>query len=347
MSQETKNPKEFDASGLFIFLFRYKKILAIVAAIAVVLSVVFSSPWFIPPKYESAVIMYPASSNSISKTLLTERQSSEQDILEYGEEAATEQMLQLLNSSRIRNRIVKKFDLMEHYNIAPDDKFKFTKLQDAYEKNIRFKRTEFMAVKISVLDTDPAMAAKIANEIAEVIDSVKNEVSSQRAIKAFQIVKQEYEQLRADIKLMEDSLTQLRKLGVHDYESQAEMFNQQLAMEVASQNQSGVRALEQKLNTLAEYASGYIGLSQQIEYDREKLSLLKRKYEEAQVDAYEVLPQKFIVEQAYKSEKKAYPIRWLIVVVTVIGSLFLTSLALVIADNIHAVRRYMYMNKPD
>jgi len=110
MSQENKNPKEFDTSNLFIFLFRYRKILTIVTVVAVVLSVVFSSPWFIEPKYESAVIMYPASSNSISKTLLTERQSSEQDILEYGEEAATEQMLQLLNSSRIRNRVVRKSD---------------------------------------------------------------------------------------------------------------------------------------------------------------------------------------------------------------------------------------------
>jgi uncharacterized protein involved in exopolysaccharide biosynthesis len=285
--------------------------------------------------------MYPASSNSISKTLLTERQSSEQDILEYGEEAATEQMLQLLNSSRIRNRVVRKFDLMAHYDIAPGDKYRYTKLQEVYEKNIRFSRTEYMAVKISVMDTDPALAAKIANEIAQVLDSVKNEVSSQRAVKAYQIVKKEYEQLQQDIRVMEDSLTELRKLGVHDYESQAEMFNQQLAMEIARENSAGVNALERKLNTLAKYASAYIGLSQQIEYDREKLSLLKRKYEESKVDAFEVLPQKFIVEQAYKSEKKAYPVRWLIVVITVLGVLFMTSLLLLIARNFNEVTKYM------
>ncbi len=338
MSQETKDNQEFDASQLFVFLYRHRKILSVVSLIAIILAVVFSSPWFIPPKYESSVIMYPASSNSISKTLLTERQSSEQDVLEYGEEAATEQMLQLLSSSRIRNRVVKKFNLMEHYGIKADEKYKFTKLQDAYEDNIRFKRTEYMAVKINVLDTDPEMAAQIANEIAEVIDSVKNEIASQRAVQAYQIVKTEYEQLQDEIRMMEDSLTHLRRLGIHDYESQVEMFNQQLAKEIASKNTPGVRALENKLDLLAEHASGYIGLSQQIEYDREKLSLLKGKLEEAEVDAFEVLPQKFVVEHAYATERKDYPIRWLIVVVTLIGALLLTSMALLIAENFKRVK---------
>ncbi len=338
MSHETNSNREFDASQLFVFLFRHRKLLSVVSLIAIILAVVFSSPWFIPPKYESSVIMYPASSNSISKTLLTERQSSEQDVLQYGEEAATEQMLQMLSSSRIRSRIVKKFDLMEHYEIKPDEKYKFTKLQEAYEKNISFKRTEYMAVKINVLDTDPEMAAKIANEIAEIVDSVKNEIASQRAVKAYQIVKTEYEQLQDEIKMMEDSLTHLRRLGIHDYESQAEMFNQQLAKEVASNNTGGVQALENKLDQLAEYASGYIGLSQQIEYDREKLSLLKRKLEEAEVDAFEVLPQKFVVEHAYASEKKDYPVRWLIVVVTLIGALLITSMVLLIAENFKRVK---------
>lgn len=339
MSQESNSNREFDASQLFVFLYRYKKLLVLISVISVILAVVFSSPWFIPPKYESSVIMYPASSNSISKALLTERQSSDQDVLKYGEEAATEQMLQMLNSARIRNRIVKEFNLMEHYEIKPDDKYKHTKLQEAYENSIKFKRTEFMAVKVSVLDTDPEMAAGIANQIAEIVDSVKNEIASQRAEKAYQIVKTEYEQLQAEISMMEDSLTHLRRLGIHDYESQAEMFNQQLAKEVAKGNNRGVNALEKKLNQLAEYASGYIGLSQQIEYDREKLSLLKRKLEEAEVDAFEILPQKFIVEHAYASEKKAYPVRWLIVVVTLIGALLITSMVLLIVENLKNVKK--------
>jgi len=189
--------------------------------------------------------------------------------------------------------------------------------------------------------TAPAMAANIANEISFILDSVKNEIASDRAIRAYEIVKQKYEELRADINMMEDSLTELRNLGVHDYESQAEMFNQQLAKEIASNNYRAVKLLERKLDTLARYASGYIGLSQQLEYEREKLSLLKRKYEEAKVDAFEVLPQKFVVEKAFRAEKKAYPVRWLIVVITTLAAMLLASLMLVIVDSFEKARRFL------
>ncbi len=327
----------FNSSQLFVFLFRYRKTLIIVFLLSVILSILFSSPWFITPKYKSEIVMYPASTNSISKSLLTERQTAEQDVLEYGEEAATEQMLQLLSSGRIRNRIVKKFDLFHHYDIDPDSKYRYTELIKTYQNNIRFSRTEYMAVKVSVLDTDPQMAADIANEIGNLVDSVKNEIAHQRAMKAFEIVKAEYNQLLSEIQQMEDSLTAIRQKGVQDYESQVEMFNQQLAKEVAANNWRGVNALEKKLEVMALYGSAYLGLTQQLEFEREKLSLLKRKYEEAKVDATEMLPQKFIVDKAYKSEKKAYPVRWLIVVVSVLSALLFTVIVLISLDGIRRV----------
>jgi len=345
MNQDKTDFKDFDSSRLFLFLYRYRKPLIIVTVAAVFLSILFSSPWFITPKYESEVIMYPASSNSISKALLTENQSSDKDILEYGEEAATEQMLQLLSSTRIRSRIISKYNLMEHYNIDPKSKFAHTKLHDAYEDNINFSRTEYMAVKIDVLDKDPQVAANIANDIAAIVDSVKNEIAQKRSMKAFNIVKEQYNELKMDIRQMEDSLTELRRLGIQDYESQAEMFNQQLAKEIAADDKQGVRALENRLNVLADYGSGYVGLSQQLEYEREKLSLLKRKYQEAKVDAFEVLPQKFIVNKAYKAEKKAYPIRWLIVVITTISAILMTIIVLIILKNIKELRNYLRNSK--
>jgi uncharacterized protein involved in exopolysaccharide biosynthesis len=90
-----------------------------------------------------------------------------------------------------------------------------------------------MAVEINVYDKDPGIAAAIANEIASLLDSTKNAMQRERAIKAFRIVEAQYHFLRNEIQEMEDSLTFLRQQGVHDYESQAEMINQQLAIEVA------------------------------------------------------------------------------------------------------------------
>jgi uncharacterized protein involved in exopolysaccharide biosynthesis len=189
-----------------------------------------------------------------------------------------------------------------------------------------------MAVKISVLDKDAQMAADIANTIAALLDSVKNDMQKERAIQGLRIVEAEYNQLRNEIRAMEDSLTELRKLGVHDYETQAEMINQQLAIEIAKGNTRGIEALNNKLDVLAQYGGPYVSLRDALDYEKKQLSFVKSKYEEAKIDATESIPQKFIVETAYKSERKAYPIRWIIVTLSIISALFMACLVILMAE---------------
>ena len=155
-----------------------------------------------------------------------------------------------------------------------------------------------------------------------------------RAMQGFRIVEAEYNQLKEDVKEKEDSLSALRKLGVNDYETQAEMMNQQLAIEIAKNNTRGIKALEEKLNILSLYGGPYVSLRDALEYEKKQLSLIKSKYDEARIDAHESLPQKFIVESAFKAEKTAYPIRWLIILSTTISALILAVIVIIIADKI-------------
>jgi len=326
MEADKQTKKPF-FSGVFMqIVIKYKKHLAIIGVAAIILSVIFSSPFFITPLYKSTVILYPTASKSISKALLSETSGNQKDILEFGEEEQTEQMLQILNSNRIMDRVIKKYNLLEHYGISPNARYKMTQLYKEYESNFKFRRTEYMAVKISVFDKDPQLAADMANEIAELVDSTINQMQKKVARKAFEIVKNEYFKLQNEVKVKEDSMTVLRELGVHDYESQAEMFNRQLAIEMAKGNNDGVRRLQKKLEVLAKYGGPYVSLRDALEYDKKQLSQVKAKYEEAKVDATENLPHKFIVSSAYKAEKKSYPIRWLIVMISTVSALFLAIL---------------------
>lgn len=321
--------RDFDSTSLGMFLYNWRKHLIIVSAIAAFLAVVFSSPFFITPLYKSTVVLFPVSSNSVSKALLTDQPAAKSDILEFGEDEQTEQMLQILSSSIIREKVVRKYNLMEHYGINPDSKFKYTNLYKEYESNITFRRTEFMAVKITVLDKEPQMAADIANTISELLDSTKNSMQRERAMKGFKIVEQEYNRLQNEITQMEDSLKKIREIGVFDYESQSEMINQQLAIEIAKNNTRGIKALEDKLKVLAEFGGAYVSLRDQLEHEKKQLSYLKARYEEAKVDAEENLPQKFVVESAYKAEKKSYPVRWIIVMVSTLAVFFLSILVII------------------
>jgi len=336
LSDQANRP--FFSGTIMQVILKYRKHLAYIGIIAIVAAIVFSSPFFIKPMYKSTVILYPTASNSISKALLSENRGNTKDILEFGEDEQTEQMLQVLNSNKIRDRIIDKYNLLDHYNIEEDSKYKMTSLFRQYEDNFTFRRTEYMAVKISVYDEDPQLAADMANDVGELVDSTINSMQKKIARKAFRIVEKEYLSLKREVEAQEDSLTVLRELGVHDYESQSEMFNRQLAIEMAKGNNSGVKRLEQKLEILAKYGGPYVSIRDALEHDKKLLSELKAKYEEAKVDATENLPHKFVVSSAYKAERKSYPIRWLIVIITLFSALFLALLVFglieVFSDNL-------------
>jgi len=332
MAMHNTKTGDIDTKSLLHLMQHYKKPLLIILAATIVLSYIFTLPFFITPLYKSTVVLYPTSSNSISKLLLSTTFNSTKDILEFGEDEQTERMLQILSSNKIRDRIVEKYDLFNHYNISENSNFRLTRLFREYESKIRFRRTEYMAVKISVLDKDAQMAADIANDIAEMFDSTMNTMQKDVARRAFQIVENEYLKLRQEVSAMEDSLNVLRRKGVHDYESQAEMINQQLAIELARGNKEGVKRLQDQLDILAKYGGPYVSIRDMLEHERKQLSQLKAKYEEAKVDATENLPHKFVVTNAYHDERKSQPIRWLITAIALFSTFFMSILVLIFID---------------
>ena len=330
MDEQSHN--SYSSKYLCKLLAQYRKPLLIILAAAAVMAVIFSSPFFITPLYKSTTIIYPTSSNSISKVLISTTYQSEKDIMNIGEDEQTEQMLQVLNSNRVRDKVISRFNLMEHYNIKPDSKYPITKLNKLYDSRIKFRRTEYNAVKITVLDADAALSARIANEIAEIFDSTMNQMQKEVAIEAFRIVEQTYTTLWNEMQQLEDSLNTLRKLGVFDYESQVEMLSQQLAVELGKGNTQGVNKIQEKLDILAEYGGAAYAINERLDNDRLQLSLVKSKYEEAKVDATEFIPHKFVVTSAFQAERKAYPVRWIIVVVTVLSTFLLLIFCIVAYD---------------
>jgi uncharacterized protein involved in exopolysaccharide biosynthesis len=340
--QEQKNG-DFNATNFLFFLFRWKYHLIIISLVAAISSAGLS--FLITPKFKSTVILFPTSTNAISKSLLAENFGGKKDIMEFGEEEQAEQLLQILNSNDIRSRVIEKFNLLQHYNIDANSKYKMTHLYEEYNSNITFRRTEYMAVEISVMDKDPQMAADIANTISDLLDSVKNKMQKERAIKAFQIVETEYIRLREEIISMEDSLTVLRKLGINDYETQAEAYNTQLAIEISKGNARAVLALEEKIKLLGEYGGIYVSIRDQLEYEKKQLSALKARYEEAKVDAQQDLPAKFVVDRAFKAEKKSYPVRWIIVVVSTLSAFILAILLLILFETF-SKKKHLWVNIP-
>lgn len=339
-----KRNEDFDSSGLIVFLYKWRKPLFIILVASVFFSWFFSGPWFISPKYKATVILFPTSSNSVSKSLFSEQGGKGSDLMAFGEDEQAEQLLQILSSNKIRDRIIRKYNLMQHYDIDTGSDIKNSLLYKEYERNISFHRTEYMAVEISVYDKDPQLAADIANNIAELIDSTKNDMQRQRAIKGFEIVESEYKKLQEDVNATVDSLVKIGNLGVNDVEGQSQVLNQQMAIAIMNGNKTAQAALQKKLDVLGKYGGIYMSLKNALEFKTEQLTLLQTKYKEAKVDAEEDLPQKFIVSDAYKPERKSYPVRWLIVLVSTFSVLFLAVMVLIIMEKISAYNSHKTFN---
>ena len=339
MATQINDSDNFNSTNFIVFLWQKKVLLISLTVAAAILAAIFSSPFFITPKFKSTFVLFPTSTNSISKALLGDNQGYKQDLLQFGEEEHAEQLLQILNSSKIRDRIIQKYDLMHHYDIKEDSKFKRTLLNKEYQSNIKYRRTENMAVEISVMDKNPVVASNIANDIAALLDSLKIGMQKERALRGYQIVKREYESLRNDIYAKEDSLTKLRELGVFDYETQSEMINRQMAIEIAKNpNSNAVKALEERLDILAKYGGPYVSIRDGLEYEKKLLVDIKEKFDKAKIDAEEELPQTFKVDPAYPAEKKSYPVRWLIVMVASVSTLLLTIFILILIDSLKNVK---------
>ncbi len=328
--------RSMDSFDLVLFLWARRKLIVGITLLGMVTGIV--AAFVITPLYQSEVIMFPTVTNSVSKALLSEMSTGRDDILALGDEQDAEQLLQMLHSEKIRDRVAEHFDLMRVYRIEPDAKHRFSDLREAYEDHIKFEYTKFGSVRITVLDPDPERAANIANYISDHVDSVWKDMAMERAEKGFTIVERKVRGLEESIRQMDDSLRQLRMLGVHDYHTQSERYNEYMGVAIVKGDQRAVREFEERFKVLAEHGGAYVTIQDRIFNETKRLSILKMKLEQAVADRDSDLPHKFVVNRAQPADKKAYPIRWLVVAISTIAGALLALVLIVVQENVRKIR---------
>lgn len=314
---------------IYDFVLRNLKPLIFIAILAFVVSSIIAI--LLPSKYRATVILFPATSESVSKSLISENQATK-GLLNFGTAEEVEQFLQVLYSEEIKKRLTKKYNLFEHYDIDSTQKYPNTRLNKKYQENISFRRTEFLSIEIEVFDKNPAFAANLANDIADFADSTINKMQRERALQAFVLVKNEYFKAINDLNFIQDTLGKLRNLGVFNYEAQSEVYSDAYAQAIAKGNKEGVRNLDEKFIILAKYGGAYQNFSEMATNETKRISLLKQKYTEAKIDAEQNIPHKFVVSRAEVPEKEYYPIRWLVVVSGVIAAIMFGLIVLAFAE---------------
>jgi len=323
-----------NSGNIILDVYKWRRPLMIFTLIASVLGAIVSSPLVITPKFKSTSVIYPTTTNSISQALLVEHNPYRKDVLEFGEELEAERLLQILNSDDMRNRIIEEFELFVHYEISPKDKHAQTWMSLAFREHFNFKRTELMSIKIEVLDKDPILAAKMSNRIVDLIDPVIKLIKQERAEQAIVILERRDTQLASRLYSINDSLEVLRSHGILDVSLQAERLTEYYAKALSSGNTLGAKAIKKEFNNLAKYGGAYYRLFEELELVQEQLQILRLEKENVRVEINAELTNRFVINKAFAADKKSYPIRWLIVVMSAMSTFILTLVFLYIRQTI-------------
>jgi uncharacterized protein involved in exopolysaccharide biosynthesis len=314
------NQENFTSENLFVIVWKNRKKLLIVGVLAAVVSAVVSL--MMEEKFLSTATVFPAKTNSVN--LSGTNLNPTQTLTSFGDEESAEQMLQILNSAEIKNKIIGEYDLFKHYRIKDNDKYRYTAMNKKYESNINFNRTKLGSVQVSVYDRSPDTAAKIANRIIQLYDEVKNRMIRERSTIIYENIKAKKIQLESELKQVIDSMNVI---------SGSNLTTEQL-QSVLSRNSAPVAANKNQMRDLAFFNS----IIETIKTKNQALLELEIAYNQAEADANLNISHKFVVEDAYASEKKAKPIRWIIVVSSTFAALFMAVIVILFIERIRFLR---------
>lgn len=304
-------PSQISSNPVFSYFIKYKWIYLTVGVVSIGASVIFSSPSFIPPKYMSRSVMYPS------------------NLISYSSETATEQLLQLMNASEVKNALIEKFQLPRHYEIDTSKDRGHYKLFKELEDNLSVDKTSFESVEVEVLDTDPKMAKEMNLEIIKQVNIKARNLQREKSKEILKIRKNQLLNKEIQIDSLEKKVRKLSmKYGLLDYPLQSKEVTKGY-MEFLLENKRGkFDEAEELYENLQKEGKRFHDLQYLLMLARGDYNDLLNEYEDAVKDVSKELTYTNLIISPRAADKKSYPIRWLIVSIAFISSLIFTTAVL-------------------
>ena len=153
--------------------------------------------FFIPKKYLSTGIVYPANSHT-QDDLLSNPQ--------FGYEIETEQLLQLMESKTMREKTIREFALYDYYDLDTNNKNWNSIITKKYIQDVEFFRSPYLSVVINVRMTDPELAARVANFQIDEINKYRASIFEENRKSRYENAVEEYNQSKLKLSALKDSI---------------------------------------------------------------------------------------------------------------------------------------------
>lgn len=285
-------------------LLKWKLHFFIVSGLAIGISVVFSSEYFMPPVYKSFAIVYPS------------------NIIPYSSETPTEQMLQLLESNDVRDEVIRKFDLAKHYNIDTAEESGHYKLITEYESNIEAKHTSVSSIEIKAYDTDPKLASEIVSEIINAVNVKARNLQRDKTKEVVVILENLMQSKKAQIDSVNNALQELRvKYQILDYDLQTREVSRGYYGALGNgARKENLKDIDVMMRNLEEKGGDFYKLQQTFNALLKSYNATKLEYDQAVSDLTKELTYTNLISRPFPADKKSFPIRWIVVVTSLLSA---------------------------
>jgi uncharacterized protein involved in exopolysaccharide biosynthesis len=280
----------YNLFDLLHVLLKWKKPILYVSLSAAVISSIIS--FLVPVYYKSTAIFYAYNLKSFDP-----RNISSEEVMEiFGDKEDADRLVTIGSSSGLENRMITKFNLFKRYDIDSTDTYARTNVVETLRANMNVIKNERSAIEVTVYDKDPAIAAQMANEAVKIMDEINKGPVMENNRKLLYALKDQLDAKYAQLDSLSHGIRNLKKENASSAKTAYQYFDDLKSVDV------------------------------RLTEDLAEAIKLKEKYDMAAALYNSNVSSIFIVEPAGISEKKAKPIRWLIVLTSTLAALMLVCL---------------------
>jgi len=316
-------PTEDSNLEVYRLLYAHRKSILVFTFCMALASVVLTLPNFIPPLYKAEAIISPAGTNSAK--LFIERDPK------FGNDKEIDEQIQILQSAMVRDSIIRQFDLVNVYDIDIAQPTGIYDLYKEYDNSVTVDRTRYGFIRVRVFSQDAGEAAEMANALVSFGDKVKNSIIKKNMWVVFKSIERDYLEKGKALDLKAAEINRLQKIpfitgSLIRAKSQVEQQKEQIDLKAMIRQQQMEKP-------------DHLFLLQDYDKELQDYLDLQFNYQQAFANANSDVPPSYIISPAEKINKKAYPPRTWIVLITTLASFCLACAIVVSAKKISELFR--------
>ena len=301
----SKEGQDFETKSVKEFIIKNKFKLAFNISIAIIVSIVIT--YFIPNEYRSYGIIYPPSSTSLENSVENPN---------FGYDIEADRIIQIMQSQVIMDSTTNRFNLITYFDIDIKEIDSRDKLTNNFLKMVKFERTNYMSVSISVKSKNPNMSADIVNYIIDKANELRERIYKQNVLLAYGKAQEELDFQR---KISDSIITVVKK--------DLDKLNLSGLMVLATNGQLNFNDLNSKQSSIENSNVGINIINYRSQLDRQRE--IENKLFKIKKTLDNPVPNLYLIDKGVPSFKKVYPSYALNALIAILFSLVISIIVIV------------------